>query len=238
MSENLVLPKSESPQMFNRISRRYDLLNRILSLGQDVHWRNRLKDLLPARSDLQVLDIASGTADVLITLAQDNPNFSRGVGVDLSVGMLQIGQQKLVKAGLDNKVMLQEADAQKLPFMENAFDVVTISFGIRNIPDLRLALLEMHRVAKSGGTVMILEFSKPSNPLLAWGHWFYMNFVVPVVGFLFSGNFKAYRYLNQTVQTFPYGERFCRILKQFGFIDIQAIPLMGGVATIYAVKKP
>ncbi len=118
--------------------------------------------------------------------------------------------------------MLQQGDAQALPFLDETFDCVTISFGIRNIPDLRLALLEMYRVTKKGGRVLILEFSKPENPMLKAGHWLYLQTVVPLVGFLFSGNFKAYTYLNQTIQTFPYGDRFCKILKQMGFVDIEA----------------
>ena len=124
--------------------------------------------------------------------------------------------------------MLRQGDAQALTFQDETFDCVSIAFGIRNIPDLRLALLEMYRVTKKGGRVLILEFSKPDNPVLKAGHWLYLQMVVPVVGFLFSGNFKAYRYLTRTIQTFPYGDRFCKILKQMGFINIQPHPLMGG----------
>ena len=151
--------------------------------------------------------------------------------------MLEIGREKIKAHKLDDRLMLQQGDAQALPFLDETFDCVTISFGIRNIPDLRLALLEMYRVTKKGGRILILEFSKPENPLLKVGHWFYLQTVVPLIGFIFSGNFKAYTYLNQTIQTFPYGERFCKILKQMGFVDIHPHPLMGGAATIYVAQK-
>ena len=157
--------------------------------------------------------------------------------MDPAVKMLEIGRKKIKAQHLDDRLMLQQGDAQALPFLDETFDCVTISFGIRNIPDLRLALLEMYRVTKKGGRVLILEFSKPENPLLKAGHWLYLQTVVPLVGFLFSGNFKAYTYLNQTIQTFPYGDRFCKILKQMGFVDIKPHPLMGGAATIYVAQK-
>jgi len=238
MSAPLIIPKSESPQMFDAIAKRYDLLNRLLSLGQDVSWRNRLIRLLPDGEKLKLLDLASGTADVLITLAEGDNRVVSGIGVDPAAKMLAIGQEKIKAKHLQDRLTLQVGDAQALPFLDDSFDCVTISFGIRNVPDLRLGLLEMFRVTKKGGRVLILEFSKPSNPILNLGHCIYLSVVVPAVGFLFSGNFKAYQYLNQTVQTFPYGERFCKILAQFGFNQIQTVPLMGGVATIYVAQKP
>jgi len=233
----LILPKSDSWKMFNSIAGRYDFLNRLLSLGQDARWRNALKQFLPDSEGQTILDLATGTADVLISLSKDNPRILRGLGVDPAFKMLEIGRNKIKALHLDDRLMLQQGDAQALPFLDGTFDCVTIAFGIRNIPDLRLALLEMYRVTKKGGQVLILEFSKPENPLLKAGHWFYLQTVVPVVGFLFSGNFKAYTYLNQTIQTFPYGEHFCKILKQMGFINIELHPLMGGAATIYAAQK-
>jgi demethylmenaquinone methyltransferase / 2-methoxy-6-polyprenyl-1,4-benzoquinol methylase len=237
MSEKLVLPKSDAPQMFNAIANRYDLLNGLLSLGQHHRWRYTLKNMLPKGDNLNVLDLATGTADVLIALAKDNPRLARGIGIDLAENMLKIGRRKIEEQGLSKQLMLEVGDAQRLHFLDDSFDCVTISFGIRNLPDLRAGLLEMYRVTKPGGRILILELSKPANPVLMAGHWVYLNAVVPSVGFLFSGNWKAYQYLNQTIQHFPYGERFCKILKQFGFRDVRAYPLMGGAATIYAAEK-
>ena len=235
--ENLVLPKSDSWKMFNSIAGRYDFLNRLLSLGQDIRWRHALKQFLSDSDKQTILDLATGTADVLITLTKNNLKIHHGYGVDPAVKMLEIGRKKIKAKHLDKILTLQEGDAQALSFNAETFDCVTISFGIRNIPDLRLALLEMYRVTKTGGRVLILEFSKPANPLLKAGHWLYLQTVVPLVGLIFSGNFKAYTYLNQTIQTFPYGDRFCKILKQMGFLDVEPHPLMGGVATIYVAQK-
>jgi len=223
--------------MFNSIAGRYDFLNRILSLGQDVRWRNALKQFLPDSDGQTILDLATGTADVLIVLSKGNTKIHQGIGLDPAIKMLEIGRKKIKRQHLDDRLMLQQGDAQALPFLDDTFDCVTIAFGIRNIPDLRLSLLEMYRVTKKGGRVLILEFSKPENPLLKAGHWLYLQTVVPMVGFLFSGNFKAYIYLNQTVKTFPFGDRFCKILKQMGFVAIEPHPLMGGAATIYAAQK-
>lgn len=234
---NDIHDKANSWQMFNSIAPRYDLLNRLLSLGQDLSWRARLSSLLPSNKPIELLDLATGTADVLIQLASTHPNIYRGIGVDPSEGMLAIGREKIKAKGLSEKLLLQTGNAQQLNFLDNSFDALTISFGIRNVSDLRLGLLEIYRVIKPGGVFMVLEFSKPTNPILAAGHWVYMNAIVPAIGFLFSGNFKAYQYLNKTVASFPYGEQFCLILKQFGFVDIKSYPLMGGVATIYVAHK-
>ena len=164
--KNLVLPKSDSWKMFNAIAGRYDFLNRLLSLGQDIRWRRTLMQFLPGHDGLTILDLATGTGDVLIALAKDNPKIIRGVGVDPAVKMLDIGRHKIKMAGLEDRLMLQQGDAQALPFLDETFDCVTISFGIRNIPDLRLVLLEMYRVTKKGGRILILEFSKPVAPIL------------------------------------------------------------------------
>lgn len=238
MNVDETLSKEQSPRMFDAIAKRYDILNRLLSLGQDLNWRKALVNCLPADKDIELLDLATGTADVLITLAKHNAKVFRGVGVDPSAGMLAIGRKKISDQQLEQRLFLQQGSAEELTFLNDSFDVVTISFGIRNIPNLRPAFLEIFRVIKPGGTFIVLEFSKPSNPVLALGHWFYLNTVVPCVGFLFSGNFKAYQYLNKTIQTFPHGEQFCNILNQFGFINIRRMPLMGGVATIYSAYKP
>ena len=152
--KNLVLPKSDSWKMFNDIAGRYDFLNRLLSLGQDVRWRRALIKFLPDYDGQTILDLATGTADVLITLTRENPKINHGIGVDPAVKMLEIGRKKITAVHLDDRLILQQGDAQALPFLDESFDCVTISFGIRNIPDLRLALLEMYRVTKKGGRVL------------------------------------------------------------------------------------
>lgn len=234
---SLVIPKNDSPKMFDQIAKRYDLVNRLLSFGQDIAWREEMKKHLPAKANFELLDIATGTGDVVISLVKDNLDIGVAYGVDLSEGMLEIAKVKVKAQGLQSKIMLQTADAQALSFLDGTFDAVTIAFGIRNIPDLRLALLEMYRVLKKDGRVMILEFSLPKNPLIRVGHWVYLNIIVPVVGFIFSGHTSAYRYLAQTIESFPYGERFCKILKQMGFTNIHSKKFLGGTATLYWADK-
>ncbi len=236
-SDQLIFPKNESWKVFNLISKRYDFLNRLLSFGLDIRWRDRLAALVPEKPNVKLLDLATGTADVAITLAEKRPNIQSIIGLDMAAQMLKIGQAKIDKKGLSAKIMLQEGDAQKLPFMDDTFDCLTISFGIRNIPELRLVMIEMFRVLKPGGRALILEFSLPKNPILKLGDIIYLRVFVPILGFLFSGNYRAYKYLNQTIEQFPYGERFCKILKQMGFTNIAAHPLLGGVATIYVGEK-
>ena len=236
-TDQLIFPKTESWKIFNLISRRYDFLNRLLSFGLDIRWRDELAKFVPENPNVKLLDLATGTADVAISLVEKRPNIQSVIGLDMAAEMLKVGQAKIEKKGLSSKITLQEGDAQKLPFTDNSFDCETIAFGIRNIPELRLIMMEMFRVLKPGGRVVILEFSLPENPLVRFGDLIYLRVFVPLIGFIFSGNYRAYKYLNQTIEQFPYGDRFCKILKQMGFKNIAAHPLLGGVATIYVGEK-
>ena len=236
--QTLTIAKTESWKMFNVISARYDLVNYLFTFGQDAIWRRRLTQYLSHASGQIILDVATGTGDVAIALAQEHgPEIHMIYGVDMAEQMLQMARSKIEKKNLTNMIMLQQQDAQALTFMDQTFDVVVIAFGIRNIPDLRLALLEMYRVLKKGGRILILETSLPDNFFLRLGHLFYIRFIIPCIGWIFAGNWRAYKYLNQTIEQFPYGERFCKILKQMGFKNIEACPLMGGVATIYVGER-
>ncbi|MBL8013114.1 MAG: bifunctional demethylmenaquinone methyltransferase/2-methoxy-6-polyprenyl-1,4-benzoquinol methylase UbiE, partial [Candidatus Omnitrophica bacterium] len=219
-SDQLIFPKTESWKIFNLISKRYDFLNRLLSLGMDTGWRKAMIAQIPSSVTVQLLDLATGTADVIIAAVEARPNIYTAVGLDMAEEMLRIGREKIQKKDLDKKIILQNGDAQQLPFGDYTFDVLTISFGIRNIPDLRQVLMEMYRVTKPGGKAIILEFSIPKNFFWRMGYVLYLRCIVPLVGFLFSGNYRAYKYLNQTIEQFPYGDRFCKILKQMGFTDV------------------
>lgn len=231
------VPKSDSWKMFNRISSRYDLLNRLLSLGLDLSWRRRLCSLLPDKPELKVLDLATGTADVLITLAENTPHLTEGVGLDMAARMLDIGRKKIIKKDLDSRLSLRTADANKIPFEDESFDCTTIAFGIRNVDDPLAALREMHRVVRPGGRSLILEFSFPKNPLLRAGHILYLRTVVPALGWLLSGEYSAYKYLNETIEEFPYGEEFCALMRSAGFHQVSAHALLFGVATIYLGER-
>lgn len=225
-------------KMFDRIAHRYDLLNRLLSMGTDVGWRKRLNRRIPAKSELHVLDLATGTADVLISMNGACAQVASGVGLDMSGGMLKYGQIKLNKLGLNQKFRLVRGDATCLGLRSEQFDAVTISFGIRNVLDVPAALQEMRRILKPGGRALILEFSLPANRPFRALYLFYFRNILPRIGALISGDSHAYRYLNETVETFPYGEDFCALMRSAGFEKVTATPLTFGIASLYEGERP
>ncbi len=231
------IDKSDSWKMFDRIAPKYDLLNRLLSFGLDAKWRRQLNQYIPKRKDILVLDLATGTADVLISLLKSNPNIQEAYGIDMSEKMLAIGDEKLRDAGFSQKVVLKTGDANDISFSNNYIDVVTIAFGIRNMPDPNVTLKEMFRVLNSKGRAVILEFSLPKNPIIRIFHTLYLEIIVPVAGGLVSGNFKTYQYLNKTIKKFPYGDEFRMMMTKAGFTNIKAYPLLFGTATIYVGDK-
>ena len=236
-STEQVPQKSQSWQMFNAISTRYDFLNHFLSFGLDRKWRRKVAKSLPSQANLKVLDLATGTADTLLAFFKYNPHVASAVGIDLADKMLEIGRVKIKEKQLDNKIVLQQADANQLPFNAGSFDAASMVFGIRNVVDPMSVLKQMHRVLKSGGRVLILEFSLPANCFVRAVHLFYLRTVVPFAGWLFSGNYHAYRYLNLTIEEFPYGEKFCALMRQAGFQSIKTHSLFFGAATIYQGDK-
>ncbi len=236
-NDNLAINKIDSWKIFDAISPSYDLLNRLLSLGLDRHWRRQLKKFLPRRSDQRLLDLATGTADVLLILVRHGRYVAEATGIDLAEKMLAIGRKKVARAGLSDKISLVAADARHIPFDANKFDAVTMAFGIRNVEDPLQVLREMHRVLTKGGRALILEFSLPENRALRALHLRYLRKVVPAVGGLISGHSEAYRYLNRTIEQFPYGGAFCAIMQDAGFSNPKAHLLLGGIATIYVGEK-
>lgn len=223
--------------MFDRIAHRYDLLNRLLSFRQDVVWRNKLARYLPDQKRQSVLDVATGTGDVLISLINKSDKIDRAVGIDMSEGMLEMGRLKIDRLNLDKIVTLKTGNATDLPFDDALFDVATISFGIRNVNNLELAFQNLYRVLKQNGRVLILEFSLPGNFILKSMYLFYFRHILPRIGALISGDAYAYNYLNQSVETFPYGEDFCNIMKENGFKNVKFHPLTFGIASIYQGDK-
>lgn len=230
-------PRNDVWRMFDRIAHRYDLLNRVLSMRQDVAWRRRLASMLPGRDDLRVLDLATGTGDVLLALRAGCARVRSGVGMDMAGKMLELGKEKFEDKGQASALQMVRGDAMRIAAADESFDVVTISFGIRNVFDVGVALREMHRVLKPGGRVLILEFSLPPNALLRWGYLLYFRNVLPRIGGLVSGDSYAYRYLNRTVETFPYGDAFCDLMRDAGFANVATTLLTFGIATIYRGDK-
>ena len=237
VNSDLSYSKRESWKMFNDISGRYDFLNKFLSFGLDIGWRNRLSRYLPKNSNLKLLDLATGTGDVILTLMKRCPRITSAVGIDMADQMLEIGRKKVEQAGFAQKIKLQPGNANHTMFDHDIFDAVTIAFGIRNVPEPMRVLAEMQRVLKKGGRALVLEFSIPQNPIIKAVSLFYLRNILPFLGAFISGNPKAYRYLNQTVEIFPHGEEFCAMLEEAGFQNVKAIPLTFGIATIYQGEK-
>ena len=219
--------------MFDRIAPRYDLLNHLLSLGCDFSWRRKTVRQLDAGTGLKVLDLATGTGDLLISLLAERPNIIEATGLDISENMLAVCGQKLRKRGLEDRAGLVCADASRTPFADGTFDTATMAFGIRNTADAGATLGEIHRVLKPGGTALILEFSLPACPVMRWFYLRYLRLVVPFVGSLVSGDRHAYRYLDTSIEAFQQPAEFCCLMQAAGFREVSAIPLTHGVASIY-----
>ena len=229
--------KHDAWRMFDRIAGRYDQLNRMLSFGQDLLWRSAVAKCLPKKDGQRILDIATGTADQLISIFKRHGNSHRAIGLDMSGEMLAIGRNKIQKRTLDQQITLVHGNALNIPIANDSIDAVTITFGIRNLVDINQGLREMNRILKSGGYAIILEFSMPENRFFRQLYLFYLRNLLPRIGGLISGDRYAYTYLNKTVETFPYGEKFCSIMRQEGFSQIKTIQLNLGIATIYRGQK-
>ncbi len=223
--------------MFDQIAHRYDFLNHSLSLGQDIIWRSQVSKCISGKNFSTSLDIATGTGDQLIRIVNKMTTIQSAVGLDMSRNMLNIGLNKINKHHIRNRTALVHGDALHLPVESDSIELITISFGIRNVVDVSKALDEMFRVIKTGGMLIILEFSIPQNTLFRCFYLFYLRNILPMIGSVISGNKKAYTYLNKTIETFPYGNEFCNIMKQSGFTKITAKPLTFGIATIYCASK-
>jgi demethylmenaquinone methyltransferase/2-methoxy-6-polyprenyl-1,4-benzoquinol methylase len=232
--------KAESWQMFDRIAPTYDALNRMLSAGIDRGWRRKVARELPEHpARLRLLDLATGTGDQLFTLLREKPDrWAAATGADLSEGMMLRAR---AKAGKDPALPVEPtwvvSSADNLPFPDASFEVVSMSFGIRNVPDPVSALREISRVLTPGGRALILEFSLPEWAPLRALYLFYFRHILPRLGGWISGERAAYRYLNTTVEDFPYGEAFARLLENAGLSVLGLRPLTWGIATLYVAEK-
>lgn len=218
--------------MFDRIAGRYDLLNRLMSFGTDQSWRRATVKSLELPAAARVLDLATGTADLAIRVARTAPDCTV-VGLDPSVGMLEVGQRKLAAAGLESRVSLIRGDAEQLPFENAQFDGITMAFGIRNVPDRLKALKEMARVLRPSGRVALLELSAPRaqglfGTLARW----HVRSVVPWMGALLSGA-SEYRYLEQSIAAFPPAEQFQELIAESGLEPLSLKRLGFGACHLY-----
>ncbi len=231
MSEQSVEPRFGSGAMFDRIAHRYDLLNRVISLGVDQRWRKRTVASLQLTAGHRVLDLATGTGDLAMMIARLHPEVTV-VGSDPSEGMLSVGRDKVRAASMGSRVVLEAGDAQALPYPDQSFDAVTMAFGIRNVPDRPKALREIARVVKPGGRIAILELSEPRGGLLAPFARFHVHTVVPTIGALLSGS-KEYRYLQESIAKFPAPDEFATILRDSGHEVLAVEPMTFGTVCLF-----
>lgn len=227
--------REQVAEMFDNISPKYDLLNHLLSGGVDIYWRKRAIKLLRKEQPKVILDIATGTGDFAIEALSLKPE--KIIGVDISEGMLAVGREKIRKIGKENVISLQTGDSESLGFADNYFDAVIVSFGVRNFQNLLAGLTEMNRVMRSGGTCVVVEFSKPKSFPFKQLYNAYFKYVLPVIGKTVSKDSSAYTYLPESVQAFPDGDDFLKIYQKAGFINTQCITLTFGICSIYVGRK-
>jgi demethylmenaquinone methyltransferase/2-methoxy-6-polyprenyl-1,4-benzoquinol methylase len=223
------------PQMFESISKRYDRINRVLSLGLDLYWRKAVCKYLPKKQKIKLLDCATGTGDQLVTLLKNCPQIYDAVGIDPAHNMLALAKPKLAR--YSHCARLAVASAEEIPFPDEMFNAITISFGIRNVADLSQSLKEIYRALAPEGRLIILEFSHPSRSVVRFFHRFYLNWIVPYVGKRLSQNEEAYNYLSKTIETFPQGDELAQILRHAGFTNVQIKPLSFGTVSLYIGDK-
>lgn len=228
--------KEQITRMFDNIAGGYDFLNRLLSARFDVTWRRKLTDKILSHHPQNVLDVATGTGDVALTLAKKNSDVVID-GTDISQKMLDIAEKKVTKAKVNDRIHLFVGDAENMTMEDNSYDIVTASFGVRNFENLEKGLSEMFRVTRSGGHIYILEFSKPKIFPIKQAYNFYFQNILPLIGRIRSGDPKAYQYLYESVQAFPDGEKFLDKLQEVGFNDVHCTELTLGICQIYSGKK-
>lgn len=222
--------------MFDGIAPHYDLLNHVLSFGIDKGWRTKAIGLLADRKPKEVLDVATGTADMALKVYSELR--CRVVGCDISSGMVEIGRKKVAEAGLSGFIDLKVADSEDLPFSTNRFDAVTVAFGVRNFAHLDKGLSQMARVLKPNGRIVVLEFSTPGNRVFRAVYNFYFKHILPLVGGVVSKDRKAYEYLCKSAMAFPSGADFEARLTKAGLTPVKTLPLTFGIATAYLAVKP
>lgn len=222
--------------MFDTIAHSYDLLNHRLSLGIDYIWRNTAIKQLRPFEPVKILDVATGTGDFAIKSAKElSPE--KVIGIDISEGMMRIGQEKVEKEGLSNVISFEKEDCENLSYADNTFDAIITAFGIRNFQNLDASLKEMCRVLKRGGHVSILELSQPVGFPMKQLFWIYSHSILPLYGKIVSKDKNAYRYLTTTIEAFPQGEVMVGILKKAGFAEATFKRLTFGICTCYFATK-
>jgi demethylmenaquinone methyltransferase/2-methoxy-6-polyprenyl-1,4-benzoquinol methylase len=227
--------KGQVEEMFNSISKRYDLLNHLLSANIDKVWRKKTIKKLKPFHPKNILDIATGTGDFAV--AASKLDGVKITGIDISEGMLEVGRKKIIKKNLSDSIELLKADSENLPFEDEMFDGAIVGFGVRNFENLEKGLSEIKRVLKPGGVFFVLEFSKPQKAPFKQFYHFYFTRILPLVGRMISKDSNAYTYLPESVNEFPDGDKFLTILANVGFKENKCFPQTFGIASIYEAHK-
>ena len=237
MSETVPQTSSPNPgsgEMFDQIAGRYDLLNRVMSMGIDQSWRRKTVAALQLPAQSRVLDLATGTGDLALMIARLHPD-AEVIGSDPSSQMLEVGVGKVERNGLSNRVKLELGDAQALPYQSDSFDGCCIAFGIRNVPDRSAALAEMARVTRPGGRVAVLELGEPSVGWLSPIARFHVRKVIPRLGGMLSGS-REYKYLQESIAAFPAADEFVEQMRAAGLNVLEAKPLTFGACTLFVAE--
>ena len=227
--------KEQVAEMFNSIAPKYDFLNHTLSFGIDKLWRRKAIRLISDKKPATILDVATGTGDFAIAALKSGAR--KVTGIDISKEMVAVGQGKIKKMGLSDRIELMTGDSEAIQFPDSTFDAATVAFGVRNFENLSKGLDELFRVLNPGGTICILEFSKPRQPIVRFGYQIYSRYLMPWIGRLVSGDKSAYTYLPESVMEFPDGDKFIIFMQESGFVQIQEYRLTFGIATIYTGIK-
>ena len=226
----------QTREMFTSIAPRYDFLNQLLSVGQDKYWRKRAVDLLdPMRTD-HILDVATGTCDMVIEIARRNRSV-RIFGIDFSQRMLDLGRTKVTQSNYNKSISFQIGSGEYLPFANESFDGVICAFGIRNFANVQMGLREFYRVLKPSGRIVILEFSVPQNQFLNTVYKWYFNLILPKIGNFISGHSNAYTYLPESVANFPNQKKFVEWIEKTGFKKVSFAELTFGIVSIHCGFK-
>lgn len=229
--------KEQVEQMFDNIAPTYDRLNHILSFNIDKLWRRRVVRILRKSNPDMVMDMATGTGDLAIAMARCIKDVHI-LGIDLSEEMLAVARQKIENEGVSDRIEVKKGDAENLTFVDSeTMDAATVAFGVRNFENLEKGLTEICRTLRTGGKLIVLEFSIPRNPLVRWVYAQYSHRLLPRIGAMLSKDRQAYDYLPDSVEEFPSPERFAEILRGVGFSDIKARSQSFGIAHIYEATK-